>query len=226
MEVSQLIIGIPAYNEATKIKDVIVHLKEIGFHRIVVVDDGSQDETFEVAKKSGASVLRHPINCGAGAAVQTILTFGRKENWEYLLLMDADGQHRSEDIEKLMKKMTESGADLVIGDRFSHAIHNDVPKIKRMYNSLANILTNWFCKGSYSDTQSGFRMLNKKAIHAINLQSNGFGFCSEMIFKAEKQNLLIKEEGIGVYYTVYSRSKGQNNLLSGIKTAWQFLENM
>ncbi len=226
MEKKELVIGIPAYNESTKIGEVISHIKDMGFEKVFVVDDGSIDNTGDIARRNGAELARHSINCGAGSAVQTLITIGRRQNWKYLLLIDADGQHRSEDIEKLMENMTRTNADLVIGDRFSKSITNDIPRIKRVYNSLANILTNWFCKGSYSDTQSGFRLLNSNAIENINLQSTGFGFCSEMIFKAEQAKLLIKEEGIGVYYTEYSRSKGQNNVWSGIKTAWQFLENI
>ena len=226
LERDNILIGIPAYNESTQIEEVIDQLHLAGFSSIVIVDDGSTDETQALAFRRGARVLRHEINCGAGAGVQTLMLLAKKENWPFLLLMDADGQHHPEDIDRLYAKMNKTRADLVIGNRFDPSLTNQVPRIRRIFNSLANILTNLFCKGAYGDSQSGFRLLNSKAIEKIELSAIGFGFCSEMILLAEKEGLEVHETPIHVKYTNYSMSKGQRNIWNGIRTAWQFLENI
>ena len=218
-------VGMSALNEGSQIEEVIAKLRSEGFEYIVVVDDGSTDDTFEKAKRAGAVVMKHPINCGAGAGVQTIMKLGRKEGWNYLLLMDADGQHYADDVAQLYKKMESEQLDLVVGSRFLKN-ENRIPRIRRFFNSLGNLLTNAFCKQNFSDTQSGFRLLNHRAIQRIDLLSSGFSFCSEMLFKAEKENLKIGEEPIKVRYTDYSMSKGQTNFMAGFRTAWQFIEQL
>ena len=150
---------------------------------------------------------------------------GRKENWVYLLMMDADGHHYPEDVEFLYNKMVSEKFDIVIGSRFMMK-ENEIPRIRRFFNSLGNILTNTFCKQNFTDTQSGFRLLNRHAIHEIELLSSGFSYCSEMLFKAEKIGLNVGEEPIRVRYTDYSMSKGQTNFLAGFRTAWQFIEQL
>jgi glycosyltransferase involved in cell wall biosynthesis len=212
---------LPAYNEATVIEDVIREIQATIAVHILVVDDGSLDDTAEKARAMGVSVLRHPINRGAGAACQTAIILARKLEWAYLALMDADGQHVPEDLLKLKAAMDEQGADLVIGNRFMRPSAG-IPRIRRFYNGLANIITVAFTTGRYSDTQSGFRLLNRRAIETINLTQDDFSFCSEMIVLAEEFDLKIVETPIRVRYTDYSVSKGQN-LQVGVITAFNFL---
>lgn len=212
---------LPAYNEASVIEDVIREIQSSIDVHIVVVDDGSIDDTSQLVKSLGVPVLRHPINRGAGAACQTGIKLARKYKWSYLALMDADGQHVPEDLLKLKAAMDEENADLVIGNRFMRSSEG-IPKIRRFYNKLANILTVAFTTGKYSDTQSGFRLLNRRAIETINLTQDDFSFCSEMIVLAEEYELKIIETPIQVRYTEYSGSKGQN-LQVGVITAFNFL---
>ena len=226
MKNRDITIGISAYNEAPTIGSVVTSIREKGYENIVVLDDGSRDSTAEKARKAGARVLRHLVNGGAGAGIQTILLLANKENWPFLLLMDADGQHSIEHIEDMYRYMQETEADIVIGNRFSSDYNNNVPKLRRLYNRLANVMTNVFCEKKYGDTQSGYRLLNRSAIEKLELKSTGFGYCSEMIWHAEKKGLNIEEFPISVLYTDYSQSKGQTSFLSGLRTAWQFLENI
>ncbi len=226
MDALNITIGISAYNEASTIFKVVSSIRESGFDRVVVVDDGSSDDTANEARKAGARVLQHAINGGAGAGVQTILLLAKKEKWPYLLLMDADGQHSIEHLEDMFCFMKEKQIDILIGNRFSSDYENEVPGFRRIYNRLANVMTNVFCEKNYGDTQSGYRLLNQKAIEELKLKSTGFGYCSEMIWHGEQKGLVIAEYPISVLYTEYSQSKGQTNLFNGLKTAWQFLENI
>ena len=212
---------LPAFNEATIIGTVISNIQEAGFLKICVVNDGSSDNTTEIAKKAGAILITHPINRGTGAAVQTGLVYAFQKGFSNAVLMDSDGQHLPKDIFRLLKKMRETQADIVIGNRFSRE-QNEVPIRRIIYNQIANIFTNIFCKKNYPDTQSGFRLLNRKAIETIHLHNRGFGFCSEMLIQAERANLQVKFTPIQVLYTDYSLSKGQN-LVQGIRTAKSIL---
>ena len=214
---------LPAYNEAEVIADVIKGIRAQGIEAIVVINDGSRDDTVSVAERNGATVVSHMINRGAGAACQTAIQLAREQGWPGLIFMDADGQHFPEDIPHLLKKMSEGECDLLIGSRFLQK-GNTIPPTRVVFNGIANLLTNLFCKHRYSDTQSGFRMLNQKAIEQISLQIDGFGFCSEMIQVAEQQNLRIQEVPIRVRYSTYSIRKGQDFQI-GINTAINFIWN-
>jgi glycosyltransferase involved in cell wall biosynthesis len=218
---SDILIILPTFNEGAVLEQVLEDILKQNYSKICLVDDGSSDNTLEIAKKFNLIVLIHPINRGAGAAVQTGIQYARNNKIQYAVLMDSDGQHLPEDIEVLYDKLIEVKADIVIGNRFYNQ-SNDVPAKRIAYNKIANILTNIFCKNNYLDTQSGFRILNRTAIEKLNLKNKGFGFCSEMIIESEKLNLKINETPINVLYTEYSMSKGQN-LREGVRTARSIL---
>jgi len=217
IEKPDILIILPAYNEGSMIEEVISKIRDEGYTNICVVNDGSSDDTFEKSFSSGATVLTHIKNRGAGAAVQTGISFARKIGFQYVVLMDSDGQHLPEDINTLCKKMNTDFADIVVGNRFA-AKQNEIPRHRSFYNSIANVYTNLFCKNNYIDTQSGFRLLNRKAIDNLNLKSRDFGFCSEMLIAAERNQLQVDETPVRVIYTEYSLGKGQN-LFVGFKTA-------
>ena len=212
---------IAAYNEAPVIAGVIAGIKAVVDCPVVVIDDGSNDQTAQVAQKAGAIVLQHPVNRGAGAACMTGIMLARQQNWPCAVFMDADGQHLPEDIAVLYQTYLDSQADMVIGSRFAKT-KNDIPWLRRRFNGLANGLTNLFCRGHYSDTQSGFRLLGPRAIQSLKLVQDDFSYCSEMIIQADREQLRIAECPIHVRYTEYSISKGQDFQV-GLTTAFQFL---
>ncbi|MEL6654989.1 MAG: glycosyltransferase family 2 protein [Bacteroidota bacterium] len=212
---------IAAYNEAPIIAEVLAEIKATVDCPVIVVDDGSTDQTAQLAKTAGAIVIQHPVNRGAGAACMTGITLARQQNWSCAVFMDADGQHLPKDILTIYQTYQETSADLVIGSRFSKT-KNDIPWLRRRFNGLANRLTNLFCRGSYSDTQSGFRLLGRRAIKGIDLVQDDFSYCSEMIIQADREQLKIAECPIHVQYTEYSVSKGQDFQV-GLTTAFQFL---
>lgn len=217
----QIWIIIPAYNEGPVIEQVVSKVRESGFPNVLVINDGSKDDTAQQARSAGAKVLSHPINRGAGAAAQTGLSYARRRGWLYVIQIDADGQHHPEDIHRLVKMQKESNADIILGSRFLEPSPG-IPPTRILYNRISNILTNTFCRRSYSDTQTGFRMLNYRAIRNLRLRLDGFGYCSEMIVQAEEKGLTIAEAPIQVTYTDYSLNKGQD-LVMGITTAVDLL---
>jgi len=212
---------LPAYNEAAVIEEVIREIQAAVDVQILVVDDGSTDETAQKARAMGVTVLRHSINRGAGAACQTGIILARKLGWSQVAFMDADGQHIPSDLVGLINTMKAQQADLVIGSRFINP-SKGIPRIRRFYNWVANLLTIAFTTGKYTDTQSGFRLLNARAIALINLTQDDFSFCSEMIVLAEEFDLKIVETPIQVRYTAYATQKGQD-LQVGMITAFNFL---
>lgn len=221
LHTSNLLILLPAFNEDKMIQKVIFTINQAGYPNICVINDGSTDYTLQNAQSTGATVLTHFINRGAGAAIQTGIAYARKHLYEYVLMMDSDGQHLVEDIENLCNAMKNTEADIVVGNRFSLK-NNSIPRHRIFYNFVANIFTNLFCRNRYKDTQSGFRLLNRKAIDSLELRSRGFAFCSEMLIQADQKELQVVETPIRVVYSDYSMSKGQN-LFVGIKTAFDIL---
>jgi glycosyltransferase involved in cell wall biosynthesis len=219
-----LFIALPTYNEATVLREVIRLLKESGYHNILIVDDGSKDDTPVIALEEGAILVSHVCNRGAGAASQTALEWARNNSKiRNLVLMDADGQHHVEDIELLIDSLSVNNWDIVIGNRFHGT--NEIPRTRILFNRIANGLTNFFCTQTYKDTQSGFRVLGRRAIEKLDLKVDGFGFCSEMLIVAENLGLEIGEVPIKVSYSAYSMSKGQS-LGKGITTALQFFRRI
>lgn len=218
----KVLIGLPAFNEGPVIYDVINKIKKYGFNDILVVDDCSLDNTYNEAKRAGAVVLSHIVNRGAGAGTATIIEYARVNNYDYLVLMDSDGQHLPKDIEKLLAK-SKKGVDLVIGSRLKGDIKN-MPIIRRIANFVGSLFTLFFFGGFVWDSQSGFRVLNKKALSKINLTFDRFEFCSEMIGEAKRAGLRIDEVPISVVYTEHSLGKGHGQSISnGFKMIVKFL---
>ncbi|MEO1261264.1 MAG: glycosyltransferase family 2 protein [Bacteroidota bacterium] len=221
---SEINIFIPAYNEAATIAQVIQDIRSLGYQKIFVVDDGSTDQTNAQATHAEAEIITHLINRGAGAATQTAIECARQLNLQYILLMDADGQHLPQDIDKLVKRMSKGDCDLVIGSRFLNNVQG-MPLSRKWFNHIANWLTNLVCQKHYTDSQSGLRMLNRKAVERLHLKLDEFGFCSEMIYLAEQGNLIIAEVPTETVYTPYSLNKGQN-FFKGIQTALSLISKI
>ena len=201
------LIILPAYNEELQISKVIDALREHGFSRVVVINDGSTDNTELVATKCGAKVLNHAINQGLGAALSTGLESARKNNFDHVITVDSDGQHLIEDVIKIKNELVKGKYDVVIGSRLADmkAKH----KARYYLNVLSDILTSILSGFYVQDTQSGLRGFNKKAINTLKLNSKGYEVSSEIIIKAVKAGLKIKTVPIQAIYTDYSLKKGQ-----------------
>lgn len=205
-------IVIPAYNEEEVIADVVRDVRSLGYRQIIVVDDGSQDLTFQKAKQSGALTLRHIINRGKGAAVKTGLEAAKILDAQSVITFDGDGQHDPQDIDKMIRKLN-NGYDVVLGTRFLRRQH--VPRLKIIYNWIANIIT-WSLYGVWTtDSQSGFRAYGEKALSVLDTKTDRYEFDSEVIREISRNNLKYCEIPIKVRYTAYSQGKkDKQNILS------------
>jgi len=212
-----LVILIPAYNEDSVIGSVIKQLQSVIKplklkKTIVVINDGSTDKTANIAQQVGAKVISHPINRGYGAALQTGIEYTKRAKADYAITFDADGQHDPKDITKVFQAL-EQGFDIVVGSRFLSK-KNTIPLFRRIILKLGNLATFIFFGIWISDSQSGFRGFNQKAIKNIKLKTNHMEVSSEFYSEVKKHHLSYTEIPISVKYTQYSMSKGQTNLNS------------
>lgn len=217
---SNVWIVIPARNESQKIGEVISKIQKEGFQKIIVVDDGSTDETFQIAETKGAKVLKHIINRGAGAATFTGIQAALLKGAEVIVTLDADGQHSPEDLQNLIQPILTKKADVVIGSRLIHK--KNMPVMRRLFNYIGNFVT-WMLFGLWvSDSQSGFKAFSREAATQIELKTSGYEFCSEMIREIKIKHLRYLEVPIQTHYSEYSMRKGQS-FSNGIKTFWKLL---
>jgi glycosyltransferase involved in cell wall biosynthesis len=205
---------IPAYNEGAVIKTVIENAKKsfrTSPHKVsfVVVNDGSLDNTSQQAAKAGAIVIDHIINSGAGGATATGLAYAKKYGFDIAATMDADGQHDPEDLLKGINLLLNGGHDLLIGSRLIDS--RGMSKVKVIGNKGLGFITYLLFGVNSTDSQSGLRLFSKQAIDSLRWDTNGYEFCSEMLWRAKQQGLDIGEFSIKAIYTEYSVKKGQSN---------------
>lgn len=209
------LIIVPAFNEASVIRHTLLSLKQelkkIGQFDILVVDDGSSDQTANIAEKTDAIVVRHRLNRGLGGALGTGLTFAKRENYDLAVTFDADGQHNPADIIKAIKPIETEGADIVIGSRTLSA-HSRTPAVRKIIIWGSNVITKLLFGIWTSDSQSGFRAFSQKAIRLLKIKTERMEVSSEVFAEAKRHHLKVIEVPITVIYTDYSLSKGQGNL--------------
>ncbi|MFH1457252.1 MAG: glycosyltransferase family 2 protein [Patescibacteria group bacterium] len=217
----KIIVIIPAYNEEKTIGKVLDKLKNfIDEKNIVVIDDGSSDNTYNIAKTRGVNVYKHVINRGLGGAIGSGLEAALIRGADFIVTMDADEQHDPTEINKLVEPLIKQKADIVIGSRF--LTNQKMPIIRKFYNWIANFIT-WIIFGIWTtDSQSGFRAFNKDAANKIEIKTNKMEVSSEIFKEIKGNKLRFTEVPIRAIYTEYSMSKGQN-FFEGIKTIFRLL---
>jgi len=216
----KITIGIPAYNEEKNIASIITKLKKIT-DSIIVCDDGSSDMTAEISKNLGATVISHKKNMGYGVAINSIFQKAKELNIDLLVTFDADGQHRVEDIEKVVEPIKNNTADLVIGSRFLDKKSN-VPNYRKIGIKVITKITNASIKKKLTDSQSGFRAYNKQVLSQISPSDIGMGISTEILIKSSSKGLRIMEVPVTILYsgdtsTHNPVSHGTSVLLSTIK---------
>lgn len=219
-------IVLPAYNEEAVIKDVIREIQAAGYRNIIVVDDGSHDQTYERAKEiPDVVVLRHKLNRGKGAATKTGIEAAKLLGAGILVTMDSDGQHNPNDIARLIEPIQKNHCDVVLGTRLRNPA--GMPWYKICANHIGNAIT-WYFYGLWvSDSQSGFRAYSRHASELINTKTDRYEYDSEVIREIYIYKLKYKEVPIEVRYTEYSMGKIQKQgFWNGIKTFYKIVWNL
>ena len=216
-----IIVGIPAFNEEKNIAVLIIQLKKIA-DKIIVCNDGSTDLTSKIAEGLGATVINHAKNLGYGAAIRSIFLKSKDLGGDILVTFDADGQHRIEDINRVIKPIINEESDLVIGSRFLDKSEKEVPQYRKVGIKIITKVTNATIKKQLTDSQSGFRAYSKKVLNELNPAELGMGISTEILIKASAKNFRISEVPIKIIYkgdtsTHNPISHGSSVLFSTIK---------
>ena len=202
-------IVIPAYNEEKSIAKVIKDLKKGGYNDIVVVDDGSKDNTYSAAEKAGADVLRHFINRGQGAALKTGVDYALMQRADMIVTFDADGQHLVSEIKRMTQPIVKGEVDVTLGSRFLDG-KTKLPLKKRMVLKGA-VFFMWLMYGiKLSDAHNGFRALSRKAAQKIEIKADRIEHASEIVEEIHKRRMRFREIPVTIKYTDYSMKKGQS----------------
>lgn len=207
----QIYVIVPCYNEAEVLRQSILPLVEQQY-KVVVVDDGSMDNSWETIRDLPVFYLKHLTNLGQGAALQTGMDFVIKEGGQIVVHFDADGQHPVEEIPNLIQPLLNGEYDVVLGSRFLN-IENakEIPKKKRVLLKLAIIFNGLVTRVWLTDAHNGFRALNYRALERIRLTENKMAHATEILSIIKKQNLRVKEIPIKIIYSNYSIKKGQSS---------------
>ncbi|OBH84914.1 glycosyl transferase [Mycobacterium scrofulaceum] len=206
---------IPAFNEAAVIGEVVADVRSV-FDNVVCVDDGSADGTGEIARRAGAHLVRHPINLGQGAAIQTGVEYARKQpGAQVFATFDGDGQHRVKDLAAMVDRLCAEDVDVVIGTRFGVRVGARPPLVKRLVLQTAARLSRRGRRLGLTDTNNGLRVFNKKVADALDITMSGMSHANEFIMLIAENHWRVAEQPVEVLYTEYSKSKGQP-LLNGV----------
>ena len=217
----KIIVGIPAFNEEKNIAVLLIQLKKI-VDEIIVCNDGSTDLTSKIAEELGVTVINHEKNLGYGAAIRSIFLKSKNLDGDILVTIDADGQHRIDDINKIINPIIDGKSDLVIGSRFLDESEDEVPQYRKVGIKVITKITNTTMKKQLTDSQSGFRAYSRKVLNELNLSELGMGISTEILIKASTKNFRISEVPIKIIYdgdtsTHNPISHGSSVLLSTIK---------
>ncbi len=216
----KITVGIPAYNEEKNIAKIIVKLKKT-VDQIIVCDDGSTDSTSEIAESLGATVVKHAKNSGYGMAIRSIFLKSREINADILVTLDADGQHKIEDINKIIKPVVDGEADISIGSRFLKE-DNNTPGYRKLGVKIITKVTNSSLSEKITDAQSGFRAYNNKVLQSLTPADSGMGISTEILIKSSNLGLKIVEVPTEIQYegdtsTQNPVSHGTEVLMSTLK---------
>ena len=203
---------IPAWNEKGTISRVVNGLKK-HYKNIVVVDDGSGDNTFELAGRAGATVLKHVINRGQGAALKTGMEYALRSGADIIVHFDADGQMRVSDIEKMVEPIIAGEADVTLGSRFLSKDHK-MPALKRLFISRPAIIFDRLLTGlKLTDTHNGFRAFSRMAAKKVDITFDGFAHASEILAEISDHKIKYKEVPVTILYNEFGQG-----FSSGLRT--------
>ena len=205
---------VPTYNEEKNIAEVLQHLKKLRGVQTIVIDDGSNDRTVEIARKSGAKIIRHDYNKGKGEAIKTGFEYVLKhgDGMKYVVLIDADMQYLPDDMPKILKPLKESKADFVIGSRN----WSNVPFRHRLGNFVWRTTFNLMFGTSLTDTNCGYMALTKRAVQRVKNVHGGYIIENKMIADAVRSGLRIKQVPVRIFYRHKSKIKRGVRVVAGV----------
>ena len=214
------VVAIPAFNEERTIAKVIIRaLKHAD--KVVVVDDGSRDDTGLISESLGAVVVKHGKNLGKGAALRDCFEWAKRSGADILVTIDADGQHDASQIPELVTTLRTSGADVVIGSRSSRPI--DMPRIRWFGERALDLATHVRVGDRVVDAQSGFRAYSRRAIESLVAAEHGMGVDSETIMRAHHVGLKIIEVPIKTSYAGLDTSSN-NPMIHGLNVVFSIVK--
>lgn len=200
------LICIPAFNEESSLGDVIVEAKKHA-DKVVVCDDGSSDNTSQIAISKGAELISHNKNLGKGAAMRSLFNYAKNERADLVVMIDGDGQFKANEIPLLIEPILK-GYDIVIGNRLKK--NSEMPNYRAFGNKVLDKMTNIASDLPFEDTQSGFRSYSKKAINSISIKSDGFGSDAEILVNASQKGLKITDVPVTVLYNIGTKTSTKN----------------
>lgn len=195
---------IPAYNEEVALGSIILRTLQY-VDEVIIVNDGSDDKTVEVARLAGAEIINHATNLGKGEALKS--GFSAIGDADVVVTIDADGQHNPDEIPSLIKPIIEDGADLVNGSRYMNGPEENTPAYRRVGQQVLDNATNISAGIKVTDSQSGFRAFSPAACKVFRFYDTGFGIESEMLVDVAEAGLKIVEVPITVRYDVDGSTK-------------------
>jgi len=198
---------IPAYQEAKVLRNVVEGVLRLA-PRVVVVDDGSTDETAQEALAAGATVLRHMVNLGQGAALQTGIDYALAQGADFVFTFDADGQHSAESLVVMAEVQQRTGADVVLGSR-TLGNAEGIPRARRLLLKAALTFTRCQTRLRVTDTHNGLRLFTREAALRVRISQARMAHASEILSQIRQMNLRFEEAPVTVHYTDYSLAKGQ-----------------
>ncbi|MBF0543132.1 MAG: glycosyltransferase family 2 protein [Candidatus Riflebacteria bacterium] len=199
---SRILVCIPAFNESRALSHTLsgLILKIKNNCEILVIDDGSEDETLSIASKHGVKTARLPVNLGYGAALQTGYKYAVRNQYDFLVQMDADGQHEPECIDDLLAPILDGKADLAIGNRFHDKCNYLSPFLRKCGRIFFSIIFKIFCGKSISDPTSGFRAMNSKTFKMLIDDDFPSDYPDvDVLIMLEKNNVRIVEKDVKMY---------------------------
>jgi glycosyltransferase involved in cell wall biosynthesis len=210
----RILVCVPAFNEAKAISDIVIKSKKYA-DEVIVYDDGSTDDTQQIAVSAGAIVIRSPENKGYGIAIRSLFQAAKQKGADIMVTLDSDGQHNPDQIPSLIENLKQ-GFDVVIGSRFLR--NEDKEKVPRFRSFGIKTITKLTQTASYrgiTDSQSGFRAYNKNALSKINLYEDGMAVSTEILLRAGEKKLLVAEVPITINYDTKDTST-HNPITHGI----------
>jgi glycosyltransferase involved in cell wall biosynthesis len=216
----QVWVVVAAYNEGARLHQTLAKLAGRG-HQVVVVDDGSRDDTYEVALRHDVWALRHHVNRGQGAALQTGIDFALKRGADILVTFDADGQHCADEIEALVEPVRSGRVDAALGSRFLGKTIG-LRASRWLVLKLGVLFTRLVSGIRVTDTHNGFRAFSRQAAERIRIMQDRMAHASEILDRIRQENLTFCEVPVTIRYSAETRLKGQSSW-NALKIAGQLL---